>query len=518
MQTRNYYNSLAHIVDRYIPQHIKDNYPLYYDFIETYYEYLSQKDEYVAYNMKKNLQNWTDADTTLDDFVEYFKNEYINLPFDDDWGLYMKHYKEIYQTKGSTKSLQFFLKLLTGLDVNVTYPNRYLMKSSDGIYRKYKIIYCERNNDINYSDYISTVVVGGLSGAKGVVEKVDVYNDYVKVYLSSTELEFIDEPVRFDNGVQFLSNTIKTITGVKIINGGNNYSLEDKVVTNVPDLKLSLKTISSGIVDKIDIVNGGSNYEVGDLLTFSCEALDEYYAFPYVKVTKVDENGSIKHINIHYTGYGFLSIPTITGTDSVNGSGATFNLSSYNSGSITGFNIVYPVCGDDLDSGIITIESETGSGAELKIMTGYETFEDPYYYKGGSFLSDLYKLQDSFYYQEYSYVLDATGSVLEKYKEIFNSILHPSGFIYFTNAIIDNYIELTKRYVDSLIEFDVSDDLTRGQIQIIPLLHYDDRQITTEILRPYRKDRLNKYPDKKLEEFNNIGGKYISSELEIINE
>ena len=169
MQTRNYYNSLAHIVDRYIPQHIKDNYPLYYDFIETYYEYLSQNEEFVAYNIKKNLQNWTDADTTLDRFVDYFKDEYINLPFDDDWGLYMKHYKEIYQTKGTTKSLQFFLKLLTGLDVNVTYPNRYLMKSSDGVYRSYKIIYCERNNDINYSDYISTVVTGGLSTATGVV-------------------------------------------------------------------------------------------------------------------------------------------------------------------------------------------------------------------------------------------------------------------------------------------------------------------------------------------------------------
>ena len=518
MQTRNYYNSLAHIVDRYILQHIKDNYPLYYDFIETYYEYLSQNEEFVAYNIKKNLQNWTDADTTLDRFVDYFKNEYINLPFDDDWGLYMKHYKEIYQTKGTTKSLQFFLKLLTGLDVNVTYPNRYLMKSSDGVYRSYKIIYCERNNDINYSDYISTVVTGGLSTATGVVEKIDVYDSYVKVYLSSTTLEFIDEPVRFDNGVQFLSNIIKTITGVEIVNGGNDYSLEDTVTTNIPDLKLSLKTISSGVVDKIDIVNGGSGYVVGDLLTFTCDKVDEYYVFPYVKVTKVDENGSIQNIKILYSGYGFLTIPVITGTDSANGTGAEFKLYSYDSGKITRLNIVYPVCGDELDSGVITVNSETGSGAELHISTGYETFEDPYYYKGGSFLSDLYKLQDSFYYQEYSYVLDATGSVLEKYKEIFNSILHPSGFIYFTNAIIDNYIELSKRYVDSLIEFDVSDDLTRGQIQIIPLLHYSDRLITTEILRPYKSHRLNKYTDDELLSFNNKGGKYISSSLEIINE
>lgn len=518
MITNSPYKSLATIVDRYVPQHIKDNYPLYYDFIETYYEYLSQNDVFTAYNIKKNLQDWTDVDTTLDDFIDYFKNEYINLPLDDDWGLYMKHYKEIYETKGTTKSLQFFLKLLTGLNVNITYPNRNLMKSSDGVYRSYKIIYCERNNDINYNEYISTKAVGGISGATGVIEKAEIYDTYVKIYLSHNEGTFIEEPVIFNNGISFMSNNYKVLSDVRIINGGNNYDYGDTVaVEGFPDLKLSIGLISTGSVDKINIINGGSGYVAGDILTFSCEKLSEYYAFPYVKITEVDENGSILNIKIHYNGYGFLEIPTITGTDNNRGSGAEFEIISNDAGSIKYIQTIFPICSNDLDNPNIIITSDTGENAEVEGRVGYEVWENPYYYQAGSFLSDLFKLQDSYYWQEYSYVLDVTGSVLEKYKEVFQELLHPSGFIYFTNAILENYIELEKRYIDSLIEFDVNNELNRGVIQVIPLLHYSDRQITTEILHPYRKHGLNRYETRELQDFNNIGGKYISSDLEISN-
>lgn len=510
--------SLAYVVDRYIPQHIKDEYPLYYDFIETYYEYLSQNDEWTAYNIKKNLQNWTDVDTTLDDFINYFKDEYINLPFDDDWGLYMKHYKEIYASKGTTKSLQFFLRLLTGLNVNITYPNRDLMKSSDGVYRSYKIIYCERNNDINYNDYISTRATGGISEATGIIEKVEIYNNYVKIYLSNNKGTFTSEPVIFNNGVQFISNTVKVLSSVNIIEGGNNYSLDDVIsVENYPELKLSLNLISSGTIDNVIITNGGGGYNVGDILTFACDKLDEYYAFPYIRVNEVDVNGSILNIKIHYKGYGFLEVPRITGVDTVSGSGAEFEVISKDSGSMKHIQILFPICSDDLDNPNIIVNSSTGYGAVLEGQVGYEVYENPYYYKNGSFLSDLFKLQDSYYWQEYSYVLDVTGSVLEKYKEVFKSILHPSGFIFFTNAILESYIELHKTYITSLIELDVSNDLNRGAIQFLPLLHYSDRLITTEILQPYRKHRLSRYENDELEDFDNIGGKYIESSLEINN-
>ena len=86
-----------------------------------------------------------------------------------------------------------------------------------------------------------------------------------------------------------------------------------------------------------------------------------------------------------------------------------------------------------------------------------------------------------------------------------------------TNAILDNYIELSKRYIDSTIEIDVSNDINRGVIQFAPLLHYTDRQIVNEIIMPHRKKPISRYADYKIKDIKNIGGTYIESDLEISN-
>lgn len=46
------------------------------------------------------------------------------------------------------------------------------------------------------------------------------------------------------------------------------------------------------------------------------------------------------------------------------------------------------------------------------------------------FLSDRKKLQDSFFYQKFSYVI-RTGNNVEKWRDVYNKLVHPSGFIFF---------------------------------------------------------------------------------------
>lgn len=46
------------------------------------------------------------------------------------------------------------------------------------------------------------------------------------------------------------------------------------------------------------------------------------------------------------------------------------------------------------------------------------------------FISDTKKLQDSFYYQKFSYVL-RTGTNADQWKNAFNRLVHPAGFIFF---------------------------------------------------------------------------------------
>ena len=46
------------------------------------------------------------------------------------------------------------------------------------------------------------------------------------------------------------------------------------------------------------------------------------------------------------------------------------------------------------------------------------------------FLSDRKKLQDSFFYQKFSYVI-RTGNNVDKWRDVYNKLVHPSGFIFF---------------------------------------------------------------------------------------
>lgn len=600
MRTDSYYNNISFLLDRYVPSFIKDEYPLFYNFLEVFYEWCEQNDKFVPWNILKNIQNWNDVDTTIDEFVEYFKNEYINLPIDENWELYIKHHKDIYSTKGSTKSLKFFIKLLTGLDTDIMYPNRYLMKSSDGVWRSYTIIFCEKDVNINYQDYVSTQVLGGISNATGNVEKIEIYDNYIKVFLSSVKGTFVQEPIFFNNGVQFQANIINTISSLNVVNGGNNYNIDDEVViTNYNNIKAKISSIKSGSLDRIELIDGGTGYQIGDILEFECDSTEEFSALPYaevaevvkpkynftydielnvlhpgrnysvddvlnykdiqVKVTSVDSNGAIEtfevltpiaftqidsdsvlmeggtgtncymsiyshqneltnedevgkiiRIKILYSGYGLLKIPTLTSIITENGQGAQLKLFSNNAGSINKIDITFPDCNIQ-NNPIININTSTGENAQIISNIEYQYQEIPYYYKDGSFLSDVFKLQDSYYWQEYSYVLNVAGSVLDKYKNIFKTILHPSGFIFFTNTILSNYIELKKYYVDSTL--DIFNDITTNIYinQYIELLHYYDRIRDESILNVIKNNALDSIKTRQLDSFKRTGGNFIIS-------
>lgn len=71
----------------------------------------------------------------------------------------------------------------------------------------------------------------------------------------------------------------------------------------------------------------------------------------------------------------------------------------------------------------IVFDSEIGPGTVEIYAEGIFTTQD-------GFVSDLKILQDSFYYQKYSYVL-RTGTDINLWKSAFNRLIHPAGFIFF---------------------------------------------------------------------------------------
>ena len=93
-----------------------------------------------------------------------------------------------------------------------------------------------------------------------------------------------------------------------------------------------------------------------------------------------------------------------------------------------------------------TIRGKTSDSTSLVKPSGFIVFPGRYLDTKG-FLSWNNKLQDNYYYQEFSYVLRLT-EIVDKYKDIVKSLLHPAGTIMFGDYVIESRIKLNPTVID----------------------------------------------------------------------
>lgn len=117
------------IVADQLPEFIRAQYPTFVAFIEAYYEFLD--------NNSVDLTQIRDIDTTLTEFIKYFKAELshnypiVSTNYDTERFL-LKHIKDQYLAKGSEASYKLLFRLLFGKDVYMDYPGRQMLRVSDG--------------------------------------------------------------------------------------------------------------------------------------------------------------------------------------------------------------------------------------------------------------------------------------------------------------------------------------------------------------------------------------------------
>ena len=120
--------NLKSIVSKQIPEFAREDYPLFVQFIEAYYEYLSQTE-------KRNITELRDIDQTLDSFVQYFKNE-LDIFGDTynfiDQKLFLRKAKQLHASGGTETAYKFLFKLLYNKTADISYPWNSVLKASDG--------------------------------------------------------------------------------------------------------------------------------------------------------------------------------------------------------------------------------------------------------------------------------------------------------------------------------------------------------------------------------------------------
>lgn len=524
------YKKLSLLIKKYCPDFIEEKYPKFIAFLQAYYDW-----SMMGFNPGKvvsSLIDWGDIDETIDQFIDYFKQEYldgVNLDFSGDITTFIKHSKEFYSSRGTPESFRFLLRLLSGNPGRIYYPGRYLMKSSDGLWGQRHAIFV-RYSDTFKDEFRSTKIRLVPSANEVTLEDYEVHFDnntrgqILKIYVNGPKdvLENShDQSVEIDfEGETYTYEILSTISQLEIIDGGNNYKVDDRVILD-GDLSFvaRVSSVSYGKVDSYAILDGGTNYNVGDPVYFTIGATADYYGSPMIYVDEVDpDTGAITSLDIRYPGYGLYEVPEFTEVSSITGSGADIQFISDKAGTINEIEVVNAEIGY-LPTDIPEVVSDTGVGASLALRIGPIFNYIPAYIEDGSFLSDVFKLQDSDYWQDYSYEIqssltldtDVVGQFSE-YKDIFKRLVHPVGFKLFNSFALSNHIEMLMKYVNS--EFVVNPPHTFLEfVSILEMISEYNRIIDNEIIFQHRFSTLEEEQNTPIGFYKREGGEYVHSNI-----
>ncbi len=254
-----------------LPEFIQDdsNYQNFVSFVEAYYQWMetihsanasntivTSSDQGVTH-ASKNLLNYSDVDHTLDEFVDYFINDFLPyIPKDalTDKRKLLKISKELYNTKGTENSYKFLFRTLYNSSAEIFNTSDTVLKASDG---KWVITKSLRIDSLN-SNWL---LINNLK-IFGETTKSYATIDYSSVTGTKTEV-FISNIQRLFNSGEF----------VRVVDNNNLdvYFLDGKVYiqnqgVNIPQNAVILRGKIIGVVSSIKINSRerGQFYEPGD--------------------------------------------------------------------------------------------------------------------------------------------------------------------------------------------------------------------------------------------------------------
>ena len=405
-----------------IPQQLLADSEALTEFLKEYYTWLNREDQGPSWNLANALVQ-RDLTTALDKYIELIRKEIgFSIPKGSEVDLrnLLANVRPLYNAKGSVESFRALFRVLYNKEIDIFLPKDQILIASDGRWSQQISIFVAFTPADDDNPQLTTAEVEEVFGLAGKVINIVTSSRTIAV-----EVERVRKSPVTDTYEIFISkNYAGTITtGATIANG-------------------TLNGVTVNGLNEFEINSGGANFKVGQIFDlynvwdgYGSPAHDDNGTTFKVKVSSVDTNGAI-------TGLDFLSF----GLNYQIGAG-TPNLTSYNYWiapegtpiNETGGGEVYIWKADA--TGIDETEKDANwaqinfTNSPLNEFTGSYTTN-----KG--FLSDGIYLQDSFFYQAYSYVI-RSDIPFTTYETAVKQTVHPAGMAVFGELQINNVFDLS---------------------------------------------------------------------------
>jgi hypothetical protein len=436
-------NKLSSIIESQSPEYLRQSAPLLIGFLETYYAYAQQRKNSVGL-VQYTVQE-KDIDLTLDENVSRFYalyGQYLPLEMAFDKRNFIKLLNSVYEAKGTEKSFKLLFRALFGVEIDIFKPEERILRASDGQWQQESFITIQKtfgSEEFLYGiDIPVTNSFGDYTFKALRIESIGA-NIYRIFYIASS-------PIKFERN--------KTI---EIMNSDSNIVFKCNIVDTPSN---------------ITVVQAGLNFQVGQIFKFSESATSTIF-----KITSVDAFGAIKSVQIlsygkqvlastevyissyraapPTSGNSIVSTETSPGvftydivvfdtiiniSEYISAYDANQDLNSYfledyvdesYSGAIIfeqSLNTGTVLISESIDnSSTITLQQYINSRAKVKLEVG-DVSKLPGRYIGnkGQLSDQSMRLQDNYYYQVFSYVVNSQIDI-SRYKDSVLKILHPAG-------------------------------------------------------------------------------------------
>jgi len=235
-------------------------------------------------NPVQNIQQlfeYANPDNTVDHFLSAFKDSFMeSIPFSLTSGVskrnLIKQIRDLYAAKGTSEGHKLFFRILLGQEATIDYPEKYMIRSSDG-------------------NWVVPIIIRCTSDKPGAVP-ADMVGKNITGASSGTTAQIISEYSFQDGSENIVEFTLREDT-IK----GTGFTISELFTGISETSDIAMQFTIQGIVTKIDVVDGGLLYDKGEVITLDSRAGDGNASAEISEIS----SGSISEVLVESGGTGY---------------------------------------------------------------------------------------------------------------------------------------------------------------------------------------------------------------------
>ena len=249
-------------------------------------------------NPVQNIQQlfeYADPDNTVDHFLNAFRDSFMeSIPTSLASGVskrnLIKQIRDLYAAKGTSEGHKLFFRILLGQEAEIYYPEKDMLRLSDGNWSKPIIIRCTSDTSGAVpADMVGKNITGASSGTKAqIISEFTFQQDNESI----TEFSLREDTIEGsgftisetftgiseteDINMQFTIQGI--VTKISVTDSGLLYSKGDSLTVDTAvgngNVTAEISEITSGGVSDVFVDSSGTGYKVGDAIKFTAVSAD----------------------------------------------------------------------------------------------------------------------------------------------------------------------------------------------------------------------------------------------------